>query len=96
MRRILKTPKVGRSVIVKKNWLKNPADAKFYNSSAWRKLSIAYKKRHPVCEIEGCTQHTSFTDHVIPISDGGSKLAWSNLQGLCVQHNASKTRKQQN
>jgi len=96
MRRILKTPKVGRTHLVKKNWLKNPQDVKFYNSSAWRKLSLAYKKRHPACEIEGCTQHAAFTDHKIPISEGGSKLAWTNLQCLCVSHNASKTRKQQN
>lgn len=94
--RVLKTPKPGRSIIVKKNWLKNPEDAKFYNSSAWRKLSIAYKRRHPACEEEGCTQPAAFTDHIMPISEGGSKLAWTNLQSLCVSHNASKTRKQQN
>ena len=30
----------------KSNWLKNQADLKFYNTQAWRKLSLAYKMQH--------------------------------------------------
>lgn len=78
------------------NWLKNKEDAAFYNTSSWRKLSITYKKRHPTCEGEDCTQPSYYTDHIIPISDGGDKLAWSNLQALCRSCNAIKTAKQKN
>lgn len=77
-----------------KTWLKDDRDLQFYNSAVWRKLSIAYKTRNPVCEIDGCTQPSYYTDHIKPVSEGGSKLNESNLQALCKSCNASKTAKQ--
>ena len=84
----------GKPRNIKKNWLSNPEDAAFYNSSPWRKLSKWHKMNFPVCCIQGCTQPTAFSDHVIPISEGGETLDPDNLQPLCVRHNASKTGKQ--
>lgn len=74
-----------------KNWLRNPKDAKFYNSSVWRKFSTNYKQMHPVCEVEGCTKPSYYTDHIKPIADGGNKLDEDNVQALCKSCNSSKT-----
>ena len=76
----------------KKNWLKNPEDAKFYNSRKWRRFSLAYKMSNPVCI--NCTQPSYYTDHIKPISEGGDKWDYKNLQPLCKSCNASKTAKQ--
>lgn len=78
----------------KKNWLKNQADLKFYNTSRWRKLSLAYKMQHPVCEVVDCHQSSYYTDHIVPVSDGGDKWDENNFQALCRSCNASKTAKQ--
>ena len=78
----------------KTNWLKNADDIKFYNTQAWRKLSLAYKMSHPVCEVKGCNQTSYFTDHIVPVSEGGSKWDTNNFQALCKSCNGSKTAKQ--
>ena len=73
----------------KKNraFTKDPILLKFYNSAAWRKLSLMHRKRHPVCEICKATA-SKVTDHIQPISKGGKMLDWDNLQALCVKcHN---------
>ncbi len=75
-----------------KNWLKDPRDYEFYNSRKWRKFSLAFKMQNPVCKY--CTQPAAFTDHIDPISEGGSKWDWDNLQALCKSCNGSKTAKQ--
>lgn len=76
------------------NWLKNQADLSFYNTQAWRKLSLAYKMRHPVCEVVDCHETSYFTDHIVPVSEGGDKWDENNLQALCRSCNAVKTAKQ--
>jgi 5-methylcytosine-specific restriction endonuclease McrA len=78
----------------KNNWLKDQGDLKFYNTQAWRKLSIAYKMTNPVCEVEQCTQPSYYTDHIKPVSEGGDKWDTNNFQALCKSCNASKTAKQ--
>ena len=78
----------------KSNWLRNPEDEAFYNSRKWRGLSLRYKKFHPVCEVDDCTQSSYFTDHIKPISEGGEKWQWENFQALCKSCNAIKTAKQ--
>tara|TARA_R110000851_G_C13080364_1_gene565717 strand:- start:756 stop:1088 length:333 start_codon:yes stop_codon:yes gene_type:complete len=76
------------------NWLKNKEDAEFYNSRKWRGLSLRYKMYHPVCESDNCTQASYYTDHIIPISNGGERWEWANFQALCKRCNAIKTSKQ--
>jgi len=76
------------------NWLKDKGDIKFYNTQAWRKLSVGYKMRHPVCEVDGCNNASFFTDHILPVADGGDKWDENNLQALCKSCNGSKTAKQ--
>lgn len=76
------------------NWLKNQEDLKFYNTQAWRKLSLSYKMKHPVCEVDECTQPSYYTDHIIPVADGGDKWDTENFQALCKSCNGSKTAKQ--
>lgn len=76
------------------NWLKNQEDLKFYNTQAWRKLSLAYKMKHPVCEVDECTQSSYYTDHIVPVADGGDKWNTDNFQALCKSCNGSKTAKQ--
>jgi 5-methylcytosine-specific restriction endonuclease McrA len=78
----------------KSNWLRNPEDEAFYNSKKWRGLSLRFKKFHPVCKTLNCTQASYFTDHIIPISEGGEKWDWDNFQALCKSCNAIKTAKQ--
>lgn len=83
-----------RYEVAKTNWLKDGELVKFYNSAKWRKTSKSKRMANPVCEVEGCTQPSYYADHIIPISDGGAKLDWDNLQALCVKCNAAKTSKQ--
>lgn len=78
----------------KKNWLANPGHEGIYHSTRWRKLTAWYKMNHPVCEMEGCTQPSKYTDHIKPISEGGDIWNEQNLQALCVSCNAKKTAKQ--
>ena len=73
------------------NWLRNKEDYNFYNSRTWRKFSKDYKRLHPVCELQDCTQPSYYTDHIRPISEGGDKFDYNNLQALCKKCNASKT-----
>lgn len=78
----------------KRNWLKNKEDAHFYNGQAWRKFSKNYKRDNPVCEVKGCTQPSYFSDHIVPISQGGDRWDESNIQALCKSCNARKTANQ--
>tara|TARA_R110000772_G_scaffold67579_2_gene150034 strand:+ start:10110 stop:10406 length:297 start_codon:yes stop_codon:yes gene_type:complete len=76
------------------NWLRDPKDYAFYNSRTWRAFSKEYKQRHPSCQDGHCTRPSYYTDHIRPISEGGEKYDYNNLQALCKQCNASKTGKQ--
>lgn len=70
-------------------------NSRFYNSTEWRNLSKAFKRENPVCvNFEICGGAADYTDHIKPISQGGAKLDWANLQSLCTSCNASKTSKQ--
>lgn len=63
----------------------------FYNSTAWRKYSKAFKMANPLC---ACGQPTHTTDHIKPINEGGAKWDYDNMQPLCKNCNFSKTGKQ--
>lgn len=58
----------------------------------WRKLSLAYKKQHPLCEAQGCSAPVHNVDHKVPIAeDPSGKYEWRNLQSLCKPHHDRKT-----
>ena len=73
-------------------------DTSFYHSTAWRKLSRAYRLAHPLCECDECKLRviplpSEHTDHKKAITDGGDPLAWDNLQALNhVCHNRKSAR----
>lgn len=67
----------------------------FYNGTAWRRLSKAYKMKHPLCvNHKTCKGTVYIVDHVKPINEGGAMYDEGNLQSLCKQCNAKKTGKQ--
>ena len=66
----------------------------FYNSSRWRKLSKAYRRRHPLCvncKENGKTTEAKHTDHKVSTEEGGALYDWNNLQSLCVSCHSRKT-----
>jgi 5-methylcytosine-specific restriction protein A len=56
----------------------------------WTKLSKERRAAFPICEVPGCTRPSTSTDHVIPVSEGGT-AEWGNLQALCTPHHREKT-----
>lgn len=69
---------------------KDEAQARFYRSSYWTRLSKLIRKQRPVCE-ECRSQPSKVVDH----HDGNYRNCSSeNLRALCVQCNATKTAKQ--
>jgi 5-methylcytosine-specific restriction endonuclease McrA len=67
---------------------------RFYNSAAWRNLAKRHKMANPLCVNFDTCGVAHYTDHIEPISEGGTRMDWGNLQSLCVGCNASKTGKQ--
>lgn len=70
----------------------------FYNTARWRKLSAKFRKANPLCRI--CLERDELVpaqqvDHVVPIAQGGKRLAWDNLQSLCRACHGEKTRREQ-
>ena len=66
----------------------------FYDSTAWRKLSRLYRRLNPLCvdcKAKGIAKAVQIVDHVIPIEQGGERLAMSNLQSLCIACHNTKT-----
>lgn len=49
--------------------------------AGWQRVRGAYLKAHPICEC-GCGAPATMVDHEKPISEGGERLKWSNLQAL--------------
>ncbi|MDP2338045.1 MAG: HNH endonuclease signature motif containing protein [Bacteroidota bacterium] len=76
-------------------------DTSFYHSTAWRKLTKAYRRAHPLCECAECQLRvvplpSEHTDHIVPVKDGGEPLAWDNLQALnrvCHNRKSAKEKK---
>ena len=89
-------PKGGKAgwIIPKPSTYKPGENADFYNSAPWRKLRAVFRKRHPLCkhcEEKGVITPAYEVDHIKPISKGGERLAWSNLQSLCKRCHSVKT-----
>jgi len=60
---------------------------RLYSTQRWRKLSIVYKKRHPLCcecERNGLVRATEIVDHIKPAKSHPELFwEWSNLRPLC-------------
>jgi 5-methylcytosine-specific restriction protein A len=61
------------------------------STARWRKLRAAKLRTNPICEHDGCRLLATEVDHVVPLSIGGDRWDWSNLQSLCRGHHADKT-----
>lgn len=62
----------------------------FYYSYEWKQARRKYLNDHPMCER--CHKSKSvIVDHIKPVSQGGSRLATSNLQALCAACHNRKT-----
>jgi 5-methylcytosine-specific restriction endonuclease McrA len=60
------------------------------DTPTWRALVGRVKADEPRCRR--CGAPTAHVDHIVPVADGGAKLDRANLQGLCEECHASKTR----
>ena len=73
----------------------NKQYADFYNSNAWRKLSINHRKKQPLCMHclkHNITKPADVVDHIIEIRDDYTKrFDVSNLESLCHACHNSKT-----
>ena len=66
---------------------KRDASDDFYKQSKWRKLSVYYRKIHPLCvecKRQGRVTPSRMVDHIEPYKTA-PELAyeWSNLRALC-------------
>jgi len=74
--------------------VRNPAEYQFYRSQRWRKLSAAHKRKEPLCrecKERGVVTAAEYTDHIVPIREGGSKWDSSNYQSLCSPCHSRKS-----
>lgn len=70
-------------------------NGRFYRSKEWIATRNAFRTANPLCKnVDTCGGATHTVDHIKPISEGGAKFDWGNLQPLCKSCNASKTGKQ--
>jgi 5-methylcytosine-specific restriction protein A len=76
----------------------NSADARFLNSSDWRKIRATHLRKHPLCvhcKDEGKVVPADQVDHIQPpYGDTALMRDPSNLQSLCISHHARKTHAQ--
>src|SRR5262249_50061350 len=68
---------------------------RFYSTANWQKIAARQLARQPLCQ--GCPNVVPATmvDHIIPIKAGGAKRDPANLQSLCRDCHAQKTRAEQ-
>lgn len=72
----------------------NKAEAhKLYANHKWRSLSAKFFKGYK-CEANMCISMAAVTDHIIPISMGGSQYDRRNWQRLCTTHHNRKSAKE--
>ncbi|MBU6289955.1 MAG: HNH endonuclease [Chloroflexi bacterium] len=70
-----------------------------YSSSQWRRTRLVILERdHYQCQIKGsrCTHTATEVDHIIPITQGGSKLDPTNLRAACHNCNNGRIDRQRN
>ena len=71
---------------------RNPLQAAYYKSEAWRTLRREILERDPDCRLAfpGCTGRSTEVDHVIGIASAGSNDS-ANLRGVCHHCHRLKT-----
>jgi hypothetical protein len=70
-----------------------------YTTSTWRKIRLAVLERDTYqCQIHStkCTTIATEVDHIVPISQGGSKYDPSNLRASCHNCNNGRIDRQRN
>ncbi|MDR2342834.1 MAG: HNH endonuclease [Campylobacteraceae bacterium] len=72
--------------------VRDTALSKFYKSAQWKKIRERVLAKEPFCRI--CGRAAQVVDHIVEIKDGGSKLAYDNLQPLCHSCHNRKTNQQ--
>ena len=66
----------------------------FYESAEWRQVREMKLRRDPFCEEcrrANIIATARIVDHIVPISQGGSRLDMENLQSLCKPCHARKS-----
>lgn len=74
--------------------LKDDECEQFYHTPTWRRLRMEVLRREPLCRRcaqAGITREARVVDHIVPIRQGGDKMAMSNLQPLCTACHEKKT-----
>lgn len=70
------------------------ANAKLYNTAAWRNKRNAMRSKYPICSaclIDGRVTQTEHIDHVIPHKRMPGRFLSNVFQGLCAPHHTIKT-----
>ena len=74
------------------NYRGSPRDRGY--DAKWDRLSVAYRRKHPVCawcEQQGRDTVVDLVDHMIPVVDRPDlKYSWANLWALCSFHHGRK------
>ena len=76
------------------NSKRSPNEVKFYKSALWRHIRRQVLDEEPFCRScrnAGKIVRATVVDHIIPISEGGSRTDRDNLQPLCARCHNSKT-----
>ena len=74
---------------LKKKALKSP-----YNHPDWKRISKAYRKVHPLCEMclaKRIITPSKHTDHINGFTSVAEFFDWNNLQALCIPCHNMKT-----
>lgn len=60
---------------------------RLYSTQKWKRLSIAFRRRHPLCcecELKGLTRASKLVDHIKPAKAHPELFFdWKNLRALC-------------
>lgn len=69
-----------------------PSAAQRGYDAKWRRVRVAFLRKHPDCEWPGEEGHAPATeaDHIVPLADGGTH-DWDNLRAYCKPHHSRKT-----
>lgn len=65
-----------------------------YQSKEWKALSLAYRRAHPICEADDCTEPVAEVHHKKPLKEAIElAFVWDNLKSLCRKHHAKAHRR---
>jgi hypothetical protein len=68
---------------------------RFYSTANWQQIAAQQLARQPLCEACPTVVPATLVDHIIPIKAGGAKRDPANLQSLCRNCHAEKTKAEQ-